>query len=171
MEKTLKIGKKEVRLSNNFSWAIIYRDQFGHDIVSTLTPMLAAGLDIVSGTINEAADADGKVEIANLLKVLDGDTLIDAVIHLSGFESIEIAYIMWAMAKACDDDIPDPKTWIKGFDVFPMDTIVPEVFTLAFKGLVSSKNLKRLKDLKKSIKVVQPELTSTQSSSQDSNED
>ena len=171
MEKTIKVGKKEVRLSNNFSWAIIYRDQFGHDIVSTLTPMLAAALDIVSGTMNEAADADGKVEMADLLKVLDGDRLLDAVIHLSGFESVEIAYIMWAMAKACDDDIPDPKTWIRGFDEFPLDTIVPAVATLAFKGLVSSKNLKRLKDLKKKIKVIQPELTLTQSSSQDSSED
>lgn len=171
MEKTIKVGKKEVRLSNNFSWAIIYRDQFGHDIISTLTPMLAAALDIISSTMSEAEGADGKVEINDLLKALDGDRLIDAVAHLSGFEAIEIAYIMWAMAKACDDDIPDPKTWIKGFEEFPLDVIVPAVFTLAFKGLVSTKNLKRLKDLKKSIKVVQPELTSTQSSSQDSNED
>lgn len=171
MEKTIKVGKKEVRLSNNFSWAIIYRDQFGHDIVSTLTPMLAAALDIVSGTMSEVTGTDGKVELTDLFKVLDGDKLIDAVIHLSGFESVEIAYIMWAMAKACDDDIPDPRTWIRGFDEFPLDTIVPAVFNLAFKGLVSTKNLKRLKDLKKSIKVVQPELISTQSSSQDSNED
>lgn len=171
MEKTIKVGKKEVRLSNNFSWAIIYRDQFGHDIVSTLTPMLAAALDIISGTVSEVSESGGQVELSDLLKVLDGDKLVDAVIHLSGFESIEIAYIMWAMAKACDDDIPDPKTWIRGFDEFPLDTIVPAVGTLAFKGLVSSKNLKRLKDLRKSIKVVQPELTLTQSSSPDSNED
>ena len=168
MEKTIKVGKKEVRLSNNFGWAIIYRDQFGHDIVSTLTPMLAAALDIISGTMNEASGSNGKVELSDLLKVLDGDKLIDAVIHLSGFESVEIAYIMWAMAKACDDDIPDPKTWIREFEEFPLDTIVPAVGALAFKGLVSSKNLKRLKDLRKSIKVVQPELTLTQSSSPDS---
>lgn len=171
MEKTIKIGKKEVRLSNNFSWAIIYRDQFGHDIISSLTPMFAAALDIVSGTLNEAQDANGDIGVTDLLKVLDGDKLIDAVIHLSGFESVEIVYIMWAMAKACDDNIPDPKTWIRGFDEFPLDKIVPEVFTLAFKGLVSSKNLKRLKDVTKQIKVIQPESTSTQSSSQDSNED
>lgn len=170
MEKTIKIGKKEVRLSNNFSWAMIYRDQFGHDILSTLTPMMAAALDVASGILSEAS-VNGKVEMADLISALDGDKFIDAVVHMSGFESVEVAYITWAMAKACDDDIPDPKTWIKGFDVFPFDTIVPEVFSLALKGLATSKNLKRLKDLAKQIKVVQPTSTSTQSSSLESNED
>lgn len=169
MEKTIKIGKKEVRLSNNFSWAMIYRDQFGHDILSTLTPMMAAILDVASGVFSEVG-ANGKVEVADLLSALDGDKFLDAVIHMSGFESVEIAYITWAMAKACDDDIPDPKTWIREFESFPMDTIVPEVFSLALKGLATSKNLKRLKDLTKQIKVVQPASTLTQSSSPESNE-
>jgi len=170
MEKTIKIGKQEVRLSNNFSWAMIYRDQFGHDIVSTLTPMMAAALDVASGLLAEMS-TDSKVDLTDLLKALDGDKFLDAVIHMSGFELVDIAYITWAMAKAADDDIPDPRTWIWGFDVFPLDVVVPEVFTLALKGLASSKNLKRLKDLAKQIKVVQPESTSTQSSSPDSNED
>lgn len=170
MEKTIKIGKQEVRLSNNFSWAIIYRDQFGHDIVSTLTPMMAAALDVASGVLAEMGEG-GKVDMTDLLKALDGDKFLDAVIHLSGFEAVDIAYITWAMAKAADDDIPDPLTWIRGFDSFPLDVVVPEVFSMTLKGLTSSKNLKRLKDLAKQIRVVQPESTSTQSSSQDSNED
>ena len=170
MEKTIKIGKQEVRLSNNFSWAMIYRDQFGHDIVSTLTPMIAAALDVASGLLAEIG-ADGKVDMTDVVKALDGDKFLDAVIHMSGFESVDIIYITWAMAKAADDDIPDPITWIRGFDSFPMDVVVPEVFSLAIKGLTSSKNLKRLKDLAKQIKVVQPSSTSTQSSSPDLNED
>ena len=170
MEKTIKIGKKEVRLTNNVNWAMIYRDQFGHDIISTLMPMLAASLDVVSGIMEEASSG-GKVEIANVFRVLDGDKLLDAVIHLSGFEFVEILNITWAMAKAVDDDLPDPKTWARSLDEFPVDKVAPEVFSLALKGLVSSKNLKRLKDLTKTIKVVQPESTSTQSSSPDSNED
>ena len=149
---------------------MIYRDQFGHDIVSTLTPMMAAALDVASGIVSEIS-ADGKMGVTDLLKVLDGDKFLDAVIHLSGFESVDIAYITWAMAKAADEDIPDPRTWIKQFDSFPMDVVVPEVFSLALKGLASSKNLKRLKDLASQIKVVQPTSTSTQSSSPDLNED
>lgn len=168
MEKTIKIGKQDVRLTNNVSWAITYRDQFGHDIIPTLTPMLAAALDILSGMISELG-ADGKVEIKDILGMLDGDRLFDIMAHLSGLEFVELINITWAMAKACDDDLPDPKTWAKGFDEFPVDKIAPEVFSLAFKGLVSSKNLKRLKDLRNGIKVVQP-LTSIPSSSQDSSE-
>ena len=170
MEKTIKIGKQEVRLTNNVSWAITYRDQFGHDIIPTLMPMLAAVLDIVSGMIDEVS-VGGKVEVTDLLRNLDGDKLFDAVLHLSGLEFVELINITWAMAKAADDDIPDPKTWVKGFNEFPVDKIAPEVFSLAFKGLVSSKNLKRLKDLTSGIKVVQPTSTSTQLSSPDSNED
>ena len=171
MEKTIKIGKQEVRLTNNFGWAMTYRDQFGHDIIPTLTPMLAAALDVTSGIIAEAS-INGEIKSpADVLKVLDGDTLLDAMIHLSSFELVEIAYIAWAMAKECDNDIPDPKTWVKQFDVFPLDVIAPEVFSLALNGLVSSKNLKRLKGQIKEIKkAVQPESTSTQSSSQDSSE-
>lgn len=170
MEKTIKIGKQEVRLTNNVSWAITYRDQFGHDIIPTLMPMLAAALDVVSGVIDEVSTG-GKVEMADLLRVLDGDKLIDIVIHLSGLEFVELINITWAMAKAADDDIPEPKIWVKSFSEFPVDKIAPEIFSLAFKGLVSSKNLERLKDLTNAIKVVQPESTSTQSSLPDSNED
>ena len=169
MEKTIKIGNKDVRLSNNFSWAIVYRDQFGHDIISTLMPMMAAALDVASGILSEAS-SDGKVDVTDLLKVLDGDKFLDAAIHLSGFEAVEFINITWAMAKAADDDLPDPKTWIKGFEEFPLDIIVPEVFTMALKGVASSKNLTRLKNLANQLKVIQPS-TSTQSSSPDSNED
>lgn len=169
MEKTIKIGKKEVRLSNNFSWAMIYRDQFGHDILVTLTPMMAAALDVTSGLLSEVS-VDGKIERAALFRALDGDKFLDAIIHLGGFESVDIINIAWAMAKAADDDIPDPRTWIREFETFPLDTIVPELFSMALKGLVSSKNLKRLKDLAKQIEVIQPESTSTPLSSLDLNE-
>lgn len=170
MEKTIKIGKQEVRLTNNVSWAMTYRDQFGHDIIPTLMPMLAAALDIISGIADEVSEG-GRISVADILKALDGDKMLDAVIHLSGLEFVELINITWAMAKAADDDIPEPKVWVKSFSEFPVDKIAPEVFSLAFKGLVSSKNLKRLKDLTSGIKVVQPTSTSTQSSSQDSNED
>ena len=170
MEKIIKIGKQEVRLTNNVSWAMTYRDQFGHDIIPTLMPMLAAALDIISGIVDEVSEG-GRISVADILKALDGDKMLDAVIHLSGLEFVELINITWAMAKAADDDIPEPKVWVKSFSEFPVDKIAPEVFSLAFKGLVSSKNLKRLKDLTSGIKVVQPTSTSTQSSSQDSNED
>ena len=172
MEKTIKVGKQEFRLNNNFGWAMTYRDQFGHDIIPTLTPMLAAALDVASGIIREASDNGIIKSPADVLKVLDGDTLLEAVFHLGSFELVEIANITWAMAKECDNDIPDPKTWVAQYDPFPIDVLAPEVFSLALNGMVSSKNLKRLKgQLKEIKKTVQPVSTSTQLSSPDSNED
>ena len=170
MEKTINIGNKEVRLTNNVSWAITYKDQFGRDILPTLMPMFMAALDIVGGVVEETGGGS-EIAIPHLINAINGEKFVDAVIHLSGLEFTEFINITWAMAKACDDDIPEPKRWVRDFDEFPLDVVAPEVAKLAFKGLVSSKNLKRLKDLISEIKVVQPESTSTQLSSPDSNED
>lgn len=167
MEKTIKIGKKSVRLNNNISWAIVYRDQFGRDIIPALMPLLASALDIISGLINETGKTED-IELTDLAKLADGDALLNAVIHLGGFEFTDLICITWALAKCADEDIPAPREWIAQFDSFPIDVIAPEVFTLIFKGVVSSKNLKRLEDLKKRI---QPTSISTQSSSPDSKED
>lgn len=167
MEKTIKIGKKSVRMNNNISWAIVYRDQFGRDIIPALMPLLASALDIISGLINETGKTED-IELADLAKLADGDALLNAVIHLGGFEFTDLICITWALAKCADEDIPAPREWIAQFDSFPIDVIAPEVFTLIFKGVVSSKNLKRLEDLKKRI---QPTSISTQSSSPDSKED
>lgn len=167
MEKTIKIGKKSVKLNNNVSWAIVYRDQFGRDIIPTIMPLFASALDIISGIINETGKTDD-IELTDLAKLADGDSLINAAIHLGGFEFTDLICITWALAKCADEDIPEPREWISQFDNFPVDVVAPEVFSLIFKGVVSSKNLKRLEDLKKRI---QPTSISTQSSSPDSNED
>ena len=167
MEKTIKIGKKSVKLNNNVSWAIVYRDQFGRDIIPTIMPLFASALDIISGIINETGKTDD-IELTDLAKLADGDSLLNAAIHLGGFEFTDLICITWALAKCADEDIPAPREWIEQFDTFPVDVVAPEVFSLIFKGVVSSKNLKRLKDLKKRI---QPTSISTQSSSPDSNED
>ena len=167
MEKTIKIGKKSVRLNNNVSWAIVYRDQFGRDIIPTIMPLFASALDIISGIINETGKTDD-IELTDLAKLADGDSLINAAIHLGGFEFTDLICITWALAKCADEEIPEPREWISQFDNFPVDVVAPEVFSLIFKGVVSSKNLKRLEDLKKRI---QPTSISTQSSSPDSNED
>lgn len=169
MEKTINIGSKSVRLNNNINWAISYRDQFGRDIVPTLMPLLASALDIVSGVINETGKTD-EISLGDIAKLADGDALINAVIHLGGFELTDLICIVWALAKASDESIPEPREWVKQFDVFPLDEIAPAVFELIFKGLISSKNLQRLEGLKSRL---QPTTTSTliPLSSQDLSED
>ncbi len=170
MEKTIKIGKQNARLSNNVGWTMEYRDQFGQDIVPIIMPALASIMDVVTGIFN-ATGKTKDIEISDLLKSIEGDTLTDVMIHLSGLEFVELINITWAMAKAADDDVPDPKTWVRQFDDFPIDVIAPQVFELVLKGMVSSKNWKRLTNLISQLKKSQPESTSTQSSSPESNED
>lgn len=145
MEKTIKLGDKEIRLNNRVGWVLTYRDQFGTDILPTIMPLFAGLLDIVSGVM---AQTDGDdISLENILRLIDTDSVMDALVHLSGFELAEFLNITWAMAKEADEDLPDPETWLRSFEEFPLDTIVPEVFKLAFNGMVSSKNRERLESL------------------------
>ena len=151
MIKTVKIGEKEVHLDNNVGWTLIYKDQFGQDIIPSIMPLLAGALDVVSGIFQEAGDKKD-ISIETLAKLADGDALINAMVHIGGFEFVDFLNITWAMAKNADDSIPEPREWIKGFDEFPVDVIGPDVVSLIFKGMVSSKNLKRLNVLIKSVR-------------------
>ena len=150
MIKTVKVGEKEVQLDNNIGWTLIYRDQFGRDILPDLMPMIASALDVVSGIIQEAGDKN-EITIESLAKVADGDTIMNAMIHGSAFEFTTFLDIIWALAKNADDSIPEPSKWIKGFDEFPLDVIGVEAVKLIVKGMVSSKNLERLNEMTKSV--------------------
>ena len=93
MIKTINIEGKEVQLNNNIGWALIYRDQIGRDIIPALMPALASALDLISGIIKETGKTKN-IELADLLAVMDGDSFIDAMIHLSGLEIVDFINIM-----------------------------------------------------------------------------
>ena len=170
MIKTVKIGKQDVVLDNNIGWTLVYRDQFGQDIIPSIMPMFASAMDIVSELAKETEWNGDEIALDDILKLTDGDALINAVIHLGGFEFVDFINITWALAKNADDSIPEPKIWVKQFDEFPVDVIGPEVVKLIFKGMVSSKNLKRLDRVAKAVRS-KKKSTSTPLSSQESNED
>lgn len=168
MEKTINIGGEEVKLNNNVGWLIAYKDQFGVDIVQTLMPMMAGALDVVTGIVNEIGKPD-EISLDDVVKIMDGDYLINALIHLGSLEFVDFINIVWALAKAADGSIPEPKKWVQRFESFPLDEIAPQIFDLVATGVVSSKKLMRLKEM---ILSLQPKnSTSKQSSSLESNED
>lgn len=150
MIKTITVDDKDIVLDNNVGWTLIYRDQFGRDIVPVIMPLLAGALDIVSGVFQEAGDKK-EISVESLAKLADGDALINAMIHIGGFEFVDFINVTWALAKNADDSIPEPNIWLKQFDEFPIDVIGPEVVKLIFKGMVSSKNLERLNEFVKSV--------------------
>ena len=167
MEKVIKIGKQEVKLNNNVAWTMEYRDQFGKDILPVIMPFMAS---MIEGVSTIAADA-GELTLVNIAEALEGRSM-DVLLPMFQAEFVDLVVnVTWAMAKAADEDIAPPKQWVRQFDVFPVDAIAPVIYEMALKGFVSSKNLKRLKDLRNEIRVVQPTSTSTPSSSPDSNED
>lgn len=166
MEKTIKLGEKEVTLSNNVTWFIKYRNQFGKDMVQTLTPALASILDII-GAIDIKVDDEGNLDFGDTLQVINGDTITDIMLHAGGLEFVDLLNIVWAMAKVKDPSIKEPEEWYKEFDNFPLDEITPKLFELIAQGLMTSKNFKglqaKLKNLKKALKPKKS--NSTQSSS------
>lgn len=144
MIKTISINEEqEVTLSNNVGWFLVYKDQFGQDIVPSLIPILNAGIDLVYSIYTTTG---GKLDKDTIAK-LDTDVIEAAMYKLAGFEMVDFLHVVWAMAKNADDNIPEPKKWLYQFEVFPMDLMVPAVFDLLYKGMVSSKNSKRLQEL------------------------
>lgn len=140
MKKTIKLYKDcELTLSNNAGWLYEYRDQFGHDIVPDIMPIISAILK----ALKELSTQSGK-PVTEVIKSLDGEVIEDALIELAGLQSVDLINIVWAMAKCADDEIDEPRKWIRQFETFPLDVIVPKVWSLVLEGFVSSKNLKSL---------------------------
>ena len=168
MEKVIKIGKQEVKLSNNVAWTMEYRDQFGKDIVPALMPVLASMIEGVSTVVSDAGGSE--INITDIAGALQGRTM-DVLLPMFQVDFVDtIINVTWAMAKAADESILPPKQWVRQFEEFPLDVVGPAVYDLVIRGFVSSKNLKRLKKIGKDLRNLQPS-HSTTSSSQDSNED
>ena len=161
MIKTVKFGNKDVELDNNIGWTMIYRDQFGQDIVPAIMPILAGMVDVASGLITEA-DVKEEITFDNLAKVAESGKLEEALIKVASAEFVDFLNIAWSLAKNADDSIPEPRIWVRQFDEFPVDVIGPEIFKLVFCGMVSSKNQKRLNAIKKNVQPKKNPSTSTQ---------
>lgn len=174
MIKTIKLGKNEsLVLDNNVGWTMEYLNQFGHDIIPDLMPLLSGVVNLVSGVAQAAVENGDTVSFNDSVKLmanLNSSTVTDAVIELAGLRFVDFVNITWAMAKCADEDIPEPKVWVRRFDPFPVDILAPEVFNLILSGMASSKNVKRLQKAAKDLGSLKPSPSMT-SSSPDSNGD
>lgn len=151
--------EKSLKLSNKTAWAMFYRDQFGIDIIPTLMPMIAAAFALI-GEIAATTERSEEIEWEQVSELVNSDSMAEALIKLSGFEFVDFLNITWALAKAADPNIEEPKKWILELDdLFKVDIIGPEVVNLIFKGLVSTKKVEWLQKKLNGIKVsLQPTL-------------
>lgn len=169
MIKTIKIREGlEITLSNDSLWMEEYRDQFGQDILPMIMPLLLGVTQTISALAEEAGDID-KINQKTILSVLGSESMLDIGLRLGAFELTDIHRIMWAMAKAYDENIKDLKAWLRELagpehESLPIiDVIIPAIAELAIKGVMTSKNWERLTEetakLKKSL---QPQKKKTQ---------
>lgn len=184
MEKTIKLSEeRSITLSNNADWLYEFADQFGYDITPTLLPLantLVESLSAITEPIFEeirleeqkARKSKGKQkiktdEVINILKKLDKDQVKEAVFELFTFRITDFLNVVWAMAKAADENIPEPRIWIRQtLDPCPFDILIPEAVSFIVEGFVSLKNLRRLQGIKEQMKTLKAPWTSTPSPSQ-----
>ena len=152
MEKTITIDGKDVRLNNNIGWTMEYRDQFGRDIVPALMPLLGGLISITGGIIEEIGGTGGEVDAATVIQAMSGEKIDDILLQLSQLEITDFINIVWALAKNADGSIQEPRRWVRQFETFPLDEILPVVGEMIIKSVTSSKNWERLQALAEGLK-------------------
>ena len=151
MEKIIKIGDHDVRLNNNIGWVMEYRDQFGKDILPVIMPFITSMIESVSTVIADA-DNNGEITTTTIAEALSGRSL-DVVLPLYQADFVDLVInVIWAMAKTADDTIEPPKKWVRQFEGFYLDEILPDVLDMVLRGFVSSKNLSRLEGVKTKLR-------------------
>lgn len=144
MISTVKFSDKHsVELEGSAGWIFVYLKQFGHDILPDIMPIIEAVLEIATSMIDEDTDTEN-LTLEDFFKAMDSDVIDEVISILSGIEVATILRIVWAMAKAADESVESPEKWYSQFDVVPLDVLIPEVYKIAIKGLVSRKNSTRL---------------------------
>ena len=151
MEKIIRIGDKEITLSNNVAWVMEYRDQFNKDVLEAIMPIATSLIETVTTIINESG-ADGKIDINSISAALEGKAF-EITLPLTNLGLTDsVVNVLWAMAKAADPTIEPPRQWVRQFETFPLDEIVPQVGEMVLGGFTSSKNLARLREMMQGLK-------------------
>lgn len=125
MEKTITIDGKAVRLKATASFAVRYKQEFGTDVLLTITPFL-------NGIIKAITEKQ-KTEEA-IQTVLE---------NTEGFEIVDLYKIVYILAKTADKEIGDLNTWLDGFDTFPLNEVLPAVADVLIPSLFSTKEIKK----------------------------
>lgn len=115
MEKNIIIDGKEVRFKATAAMPLRYKAQFGKDFFVEILKM---------GAIEKLGNLEpGKVKREDL----------------EGLDFTVFYNIAWTMAKAADQSIPDPISWLDQFDEFPMIDVIPELQDMILSNIQSKK--------------------------------
>jgi hypothetical protein len=117
MEITLTIDDKQVKFKSNGAVTKRYKMQFQRDFFTDITSF---GLAIANEDIKSKNDGISM----EVMRKIDFDLFLD---------------IAWVFAKTADNTIPDPLTWLDGFDTFPIMEIFPDLQDLIASTISSKK--------------------------------
>lgn len=112
MEKTIEIDGKKICFKSTAATPLRYKSQFSKDF------------------------------FVDIMKLSSLDGLNSKKINIEKIEKLdfEVFYnIIWVLAKTADKKIPDPITWLDGFDEFPLFEIIPELQDLILASIQTKK--------------------------------
>ncbi len=112
MEKTIEIDSRKICFKSTAATPLRYKSQFGKDF------------------------------FVDIMKLSSLDGLNSKKINIEKIEKLdfEVFYnIIWVLAKTADKKIPDPITWLDGFDEFPLFEIIPELQDLILASIQTKK--------------------------------
>lgn len=149
MIKKINIAKgQSIELSSSLGWLLIYREQFGHDILPDIMPIIESGLTTAVKVMQSSDEGAKEVDI---LKNINDEILTDVFISLSGLQLTTVLNIIWAMAKKANTDIKDPESFYDEYEMIPFDTVLPVIVKMLVNSMVSSKNARRLLTMMQSL--------------------
>lgn len=115
MEKTIEISGKQVNFKSSGAIPKRYKMQFQRDFFKDLISL---------GVMNQETGELTEAKQLELASRIDFDVFFD---------------IAWTLAKTADNSIPDPLSWLDGFNEFPIMEIVPELQDMIASSISSSK--------------------------------
>ena len=153
MQKIVEIDGKQVLLESNAATPIKYKKQFGKDYFAELfklvksiganmpgTPDFNEDVNQATEVVTEAAKAETKeaaTEETKAADVLDLEAMSWESLDRLDFEPLY--NIVWTLAKTADKSLPDPETWLEGFDTFPLMDILTDAVELIGHSIESKK--------------------------------
>jgi hypothetical protein len=151
----VKISKDcTLKLDASIGWLIKYREQFGHDILPDLLPLISAGIELAVNTGNSIGT--NAIDFKKVLEAIDKEAIQDLMMNVAMLESTTVLNIIWALnanyLKKNGQEVKPLDEWAEQFDNFPLDVILPKALKLIVESTVSSKNLKRLQSLTTTMK-------------------
>ena len=121
MEKTITIDGKDVRFRSSGATPLHYMNQFQSDYTKDIVKM---GVDLV---VDKDLKSMSEKEQLELVRQLDFNFFYR---------------VAWTFAKTAEKSIPDPLTWLDGFDEFPIVEILPELQEMLLLSITTKKKSK-----------------------------